>query len=164
MLYFKCFETKFDGYFSLGVEIKFAPYLARGLSYYNGNVFEIKSDIKETICAGGSYMVGNSQASGISFGLDRLQLVSNMIVDIEKYLIVSLNQDRKAVQLGKQLRAKGKNASVFFGKPSKALEYANSYGIKKVIFVGEKEVKKKIFKVKDMITGQERKFEVKEVK
>lgn len=145
------------------VEVKFAPFLARGLSYYNGSVFEIKSDIKETICAGGSYMVGDSQSTGISFGLDRLQLVTKMIVGIEKYLIVSLNQDKKAIAVAKQLRAKGKNVSVFYGKPSKALEYANSYGIKKVVFVGEKEVKKKILKVKDMVSGKERKFEIKRV-
>jgi len=32
-----------------GVEAVFSPSLARGLSYYNGSVFEVKSDIKETI-------------------------------------------------------------------------------------------------------------------
>lgn len=167
------FFEKFNGYKEVaelkeyckiyGVKIVFSPYLARGLSYYNGNVFEIKSDIRETICGGGSYMVGDNQASGISFGLDRLQLVTKMIVNIERYLIVSLNQDKKAIDFAKQLRAKGKNASVYFGKPSKALEYANAYSIKKVIFVGEQEVKKKIFKIKDMKTGVERKFEIKEV-
>ncbi|MEN7982385.1 MAG: ATP phosphoribosyltransferase regulatory subunit, partial [Nanoarchaeota archaeon] len=145
------FFEKFNGYKEVkelkeycklyGVVVKFSPFLARGLSYYNGNVFEIKSDIKETICGGGSYEIDDVQSTGISFGLDRLQLVTKMIVDIEKYLVVSLNQDRKAISVAKQLRAKRKNASVFYGKPSKALEYANSYGIKKVIFVGEREVK-----------------------
>jgi histidyl-tRNA synthetase len=160
------FFEKFNGYKEVkelkeyckiyGVKINFSPFLARGLSYYNGNVFEIKSQIKETICGGGSYKINDVQSSGISFGLDRLQLVTKMIVDIEKYLVVSLNQDKKAIAVAKQLRAKGKNASVYFGKPSKALEYANTYGIKKVIFVGEEEVKKKIIKIKDMISGKER--------
>lgn len=146
-----------------GVDIKFDPFLARGLSYYNGNVFEIKSDIKETICAGGSYMINGNQSTGISLGLDRLQLVTKMIIGIEKYLIVSLNQDKKAIQIAKQLRAKGKNTSVYFGKPSKALEYANSYGIKKVIFIGKEEIKKKLIKIKDMKTGREQLFEIKKV-
>jgi histidyl-tRNA synthetase len=168
------FFEKFNGYKEVkelkeyckiyGVKINFSPFLARGLSYYNGNVFEIKSQIKETICGGGSYKINDVQSSGISFGLDRLQLVTKMIVDIEKYLVVSLNQDKKAIAVAKQLRANGKNASVYFGKPSKALEYANSYGIKKVIFVGEEEVKKKIIMVKDMATGRERKFKVEELK
>ncbi len=183
------FFEKFNGYKEVkelkdycklyGVKINFSPFLARGLSYYNGNVFEIKSDIrsneeiatnspmrgqiKETICGGGSYEIGGVQSTGISFGLDRLQLVTKMVVDIEKYLVVSLGQDKKAIQIAKQLRTKGKNASVYFGKPSKALEYANSYGIKKVVFVGEREIKRKIFKIKDMRTGREVKFEIKRV-
>ena len=35
--------------------------------------------------------------------------------------------------------------SIFYGKPSKALEYANAYNIQQVIFVGAQEVKKKVF-------------------
>ena len=37
----------------------------------------------------------------------------------------------------------------------KALEYANSRCIEKVVFVGDEEVKKKKFKVKDMASGKE---------
>ncbi len=138
-----------------GIKITFQPTLARGLSYYTGNVFEIKSSIKETVCGGGTYMVNNTQASGISFSIERLMAVSNIIIKIPKTLVVSLNQDEKSIKIAKQLRKQGQNASVFFGKPSKALEYANAYGITKVIFVGEEEVKKRKFKLKDMQTGKE---------
>lgn len=139
-----------------GINLKFQGYLARGLSYYTGNVFEIKSsDIKETICGGGTYMVGNTEASGISFSIERLMTVSNIIININKTLVVSLKQDKKSIEIAKQLRKQGENASVFFGKPSKALDYANSYGINKVIFVGQQEVETKKFKVKDMQTGKE---------
>ncbi len=138
-----------------GLKIKFSPFLARGLSYYTGNVFEIKSNIKETICGGGTYKIGNVISTGISFSIERLMAVSNIKINIEKILIVSINQERKAINLAKSLRKKGKNVSVYFGKPSRALEYANSYGIKKVIFVGTKEVKVKKFKIKDMKSGKE---------
>lgn len=139
-----------------GVNIEFQPTLARGLSYYTGNVFEIKSkNLKETICAGGTYMVGNIEASGISFSIERMMAVSNVIINICKTLIVSLNKDKKAIEIAEQLRSQGENANVFFGKPSKALDYANSYGINKVIFVGENEIETKKFKVKDMQTGKE---------
>ena len=138
-----------------GLDVVFSPFLARGLSYYTGNVFEIKSDIKETICGGGTYKIGGMTGSGISFSIERLMAVTKVLIDIDKILIVSLNQDKRAISLAKQLRRKGKNVSIYYGKPSKALEYANSYGIKKVILVGAKEIKVKRFKIKDMNTGKE---------
>jgi histidyl-tRNA synthetase len=144
---------KFCNYY--GVKINFQPSLVRGLSYYNGNVFEIKSkDMKETICGGGSYKINEVQASGISFGLDRLSMISGIKYDSEKYLIVSLNEDKTAISVAEKLREKGKNVIMFYGKPSRALEYANSYKINKVVFVGEKEIKEKKFKVKDMTSGR----------
>jgi histidyl-tRNA synthetase len=73
----------------------------------------------------------------------------------ERYLVISLEQDKEAIKLSQKLREKGKNVSVYYGKPSKALEYANAYAIQKVVFVGEKEVKAKKFKVKDMKSGTE---------
>jgi histidyl-tRNA synthetase len=138
-----------------GVRVVFSPTLARGLSYYTGNVYEIKSDIKETICGGGSYLVGEVESAGISFSIERMMAVSNTIIDIDKILVVSLNEDKKAIKLSMDLRKLGKNASVYFGKPSKALEYANSYGIKKVIFVGKEEVETNKIKLKNMLTGKE---------
>jgi histidyl-tRNA synthetase len=141
-------------YYGFGVE--FTPSLARGLSYYTGNVFEIKSIIKETICGGGTYLVNGMNSTGISLGLERLETVSNTLIDIEKFLIVSLEQDKQSIELAQKLRKSGKNVSIYFGKPSKAMEYANSYGIKKIIFVGAKEIKQKKFKIKDMLTGKEK--------
>jgi histidyl-tRNA synthetase len=142
-----------------GVKVVFAPTMVRGLSYYNGSVFEIKAKgIKETIVGGGSYDINGIQSTGISFGLDRLAVLSKVKGGEERYLIVSLDQDKKAVEVAQKLRIRGKVVSMFYGKPSKALEYANSYKIKKVIFVGSKEVRKKLFKVKDMKTGKERKL------
>lgn len=138
------------------LEVKFAPTVVRGLSYYNGNIFEVKAKgIKETIAAGGSYPIDGIQSTGISFGLERLSLIAKIKSKKEKYLVISLNQDRKAIKLAQKLRKKGKTVSVYYGKPSKALDYANSYDISKVIFVGNKEVKKRKFKVKDMKTGKE---------
>ncbi|MEM3091948.1 MAG: ATP phosphoribosyltransferase regulatory subunit [Candidatus Pacearchaeota archaeon] len=139
-----------------GVNVLFSPSIVRGLSYYNGNIFEIKAkNFKETIIAGGSYNFGGIQCTGISFGLDRLSLLANINTNKEKYLIVSLNEDKEAIKLAKKLREMGKIVSIYYRKPSRALEYANSYGFNKVIFVGIKEVKNKKFIVKDMETGKE---------
>jgi len=139
-----------------GMEIKFSPTIIRGLSYYNGNVFEIKAEgIKETIVAGGSYKFNGVQCTGISFGLERISAVAKVKPGKKDYLVVSLEQDRDAIKLAQKLRNAGGDVSIYYGKPSKALEYANSYQIEKVIFVGEKEVKSGKYKIKNMSSGKE---------
>ena len=139
-----------------GIKILFSPTIVRGLSYYNGNVFEVKTKgVKETIIGGGSYRVDKIQATGISFGLERISALAKLNDDKEKYLVVSLNQNKEAIKLAQKLRKKDRMVSVYYGKPSKALEYANSYDFLKVIFVGKKEVQVGRFKIKDMKTGKE---------
>lgn len=144
-----------------GVEIIFQPSLVRGLSYYNKNVFEIKTpESRETIVGGGSYIFNEIQSTGISFGVDRLSSLAKIDYDKEKYLIISLEQDSEAIKLAEKLRSSGKIVLIYYGKPSKALEYANSYKFSKVIFVGENEIKNKKFMVKDMGTGKEERLKV----
>jgi histidyl-tRNA synthetase len=144
---------QFCKYYNL--KITFQPSLVRGLSYYNGNVFEIKSkEMKETICGGGSYLINGIQSTGIAFGLDRLAMLSSIKENNEKYLIISLDEDKKAIEIASQLREKGNFVVMFYGKPSKALDYANSLKINNVIFIGEQEVKSKKFKVKNMASGR----------
>ena len=146
---------KFCEYYN--IRISFLPSLARGLSYYTGTIYEVKTKkLKETIAGGGSYILNNAQCTGISFGLDRLTKISKIELKKEKYLIVSLNQDKEAIKLCQKLRRQNKVVSIYYGKPSKALQYANSYRINKVIFVGEKEVKENKFRVKDMVGGNEK--------
>ncbi len=140
---------------SYGIKIEFQPSLVRGLSYYNGSIFEIKSDLKESICAGGSYLVNGNQSTGISFGLDRLTTVSKFKSEKNKIIIISLDQDKKAIELTIKLRNDGKSVILFYGKPSKALEYANSKDIAYVVFVGENEVKSGKYKLKEMKSGKE---------
>ena len=149
---------EFVDYLSLyKVEAKFSPSLARGLSYYNGTVFEIKTDkMKDTICGGGSYEFNGIQCTGISFGLDRLAILADFDFNKNNFLVVSLDEDRQAIKIAEMLRQRGDAVSIYYGKPSKALEYANSCNIKQVIFVGAQEVKSKKFKVKDMVTGKEK--------
>ncbi len=137
------------------IEIKFLPSLARGLSYYDGTIFEIKSDIKESIFGGGSYTFNNVKSVGYGVSIERLAAVSKISPNKEKYLIISLGKDEESIKLANKIRSKNKITSVYYGKPSKALDYANSYGFGKAVFVGEREVKAKKFKVRDMKTGKE---------
>ncbi len=98
------------------------------------------------------------QSTGISFGLDVLSTIAKLKRTEKRTLVLSINQDKKAIELAQKLRASGKNVIVLFGKPTKALDYANAKGIQEVIFLGKEEVKKGKYKVRDMGTGKE-KFE-----
>jgi histidyl-tRNA synthetase len=111
--------------------------------------------MKETICAGGSYLVNNLQSTGVAFGLDRITKLADIKLDENKILIVALSEDKKVFELSENLRKNNIPCVLIFGKPSKALDYANSKNIRYVLFIGEKELKVNKFKLKDMISGKE---------
>jgi histidyl-tRNA synthetase len=144
---------KYCGFY--GVRVKFLPTLARGLSYYTGSIFEIKTaKIKETITAGGSYLINNIQSTGISMGLNRLSSLAKLNVNGVKCIIISISKDRETAKLAAKLRDEGISCFIM-EKISKALEYADSEKIPYVIFVGKEEIKKKKLKLRDMKTGKE---------
>lgn len=153
---------KYCRYFN--VKVNFQPNLARGLAYYTGSIFEIKvKGIKDTIVAGGSYLINGIPSTGISFGLERILTLAKVKLDEKQILIVSLAQDEKTIKLAENLRKKV-NCSIFYGKPSKALAYANSKNIDYVIFFGKKEIKAKKVKLKNMKTGKETLTTIKNIK
>jgi len=146
------------------VKATFLPSLARGLSYYNKTVFEVKSKkVKESITGGGSYIFNQVQSTGISFGIERLTQLANIKLENIKYLVVSLNQDKKAIEIAEKLRQKENTQLMLDKSPSKALEYANSKKIQNIIFIGEEEIKSKKFKVKNLGTGKEKLITEKEI-
>ncbi|RMD45348.1 histidine--tRNA ligase [Candidatus Pacearchaeota archaeon] len=140
-----------------GFEIEFFPALVRGLSYYRGNIVEIKSKkIKETICGGGAYLVGKVSAFGISFGLERIAKIMDSDEKEVDLVLISVEADKESVELARYLREKGLFVDFIADKSiGKALEYANSKRVKKVVIVGKEEVEQKKFKAKDMKNGRE---------
>jgi histidyl-tRNA synthetase len=148
-----------------GVEVEFSPTLARGLSYYNGTIFEVWADeLEVSMGAGGSYMVEGVQATGISFGLEPIMLLAKTEPEYTNYLLVSLEQDKKTIQLANELREKGKSTQILLDKSlKKAMEYANAKNIQKVIIIGENEAKSGKYKVKDMKSGKEKEKTEKEL-
>jgi len=139
------------------IKVKFSPSLARGLSYYTGSIFEIKSSkLKESIIGGGSYLVNNIQATGISFGVDRLSSLANIEIKNKKILLISINQDKAVIKLAEKLRKSNLPVTIWSLKGiSKAFEYANSLQIPYVAIIGSEEIKKKKIKLKDMKSGKE---------
>jgi len=138
------------------MKLNFVPFLARGLSYYTGTIFEIKGELKETITGGGAYNVNNLPSFGISFGLDRIELLAKLNISDKKVLVISLDQDKKASEIAGKIREMKIPCSIYYGKPTKALEYANSYNIPFAIFIGEEEVKNKKLKIKNLKNREEK--------
>ena len=136
------------------IKINFLPSLARGLSYYNGSIFEVKTpEKKETIAGGGSYIINGIQSTGISFGLERISWLALVSTDTAKALIISINQDERAVQLAQKIRKFKIPCMIMYKKITRALDYANSKNIPYVIIAGENEKPK--FKLKNMNSGKE---------
>ncbi|MAG26263.1 histidine--tRNA ligase [Candidatus Pacearchaeota archaeon] len=147
------------------IQVKFNQYLARGLSYYTGSVFEFKTpQSKDSIGAGGRYdkVVGKLSnrdipAVGFSFGLERLTQLANIPIKNKiKALLISFEEDKAMFNIAKKLRKAGVPCITTFGNPSKQLDYANSLEIPYVIFVGEQEIESQKFKLKDMSSGEEK--------
>ncbi|MEK6928796.1 MAG: histidine--tRNA ligase [Nanoarchaeota archaeon] len=167
-------ENKFDGaeeLYSLqkecsinGVKTKFNPLMIRGLAYYTGNIFEVKQEGKSSIAAGGrydntvgKYLEKHIPAVGISFGLERLTEIANIAVPAQpKVIILSINQDKQSVQLAKKLRKAMISTDISYDKVGKSLEYANALKIPYVVFIGEEEIKKGKFKLRNMSSGEEK--------
>ena len=80
------------------------------------------------------------------------------VVEIEstKAVLISFDKEEETIELSKKLRKAGASCVLFFNKVSKALEYANSYQIPYVVFIGEAELAKKKLKLRDMKTGEEK--------
>lgn len=159
-------KTLVDKCKSYGIkQIKLNPFMVRGFSYYTGDIFEVKTKEGGMIIAGGGrydrtvgkFVEKEIPAVGISFGLDRVSQFAKIEPDNPlKAIIISIGQDSKAIKLTKELRIEGIPCIVTFDKPGKALEYANSYNIKNAVFIGDEEVQKKKFKIRNMKTGEER--------
>lgn len=148
-----------------GVEVEFRPFLARGLSYYNGTVFEIwAEELGVALTGGGSYLVDGIQSTGISFGLEPLFLISKVDYENKAIMILSMSQDKQAISLAQKLREKNVPVMLLTDKaPSKALDYANAKNIEKVLIIGEDEVKNKKYTLKNMKTGKEEKLSEREI-
>jgi len=168
-------ENAFDGsedlkeLFSLAkkynLKLKFNPFMIRGLGYYTGNIIEVVSaESKCTIAGGGRYdrSVGkflNKEipAFGMSFGLERVCNLARVELDnLPKALIISIDEDNESIKLVRKLRKESIPTIKMNEKVGKCLEYANSYNIPYVIFVGKDEVEKKKFKLKNMLSGEEK--------
>ena len=150
--------------------------LARGLNYYTGAIFEIAAPAgvqMGSIGGGGRYddltsIFGLKGMSGIgiSFGLDRIGLVMEELNLYPETLsstveILCLNfgnaEALQSMKLLQQLRKEGKKAELYpeAAKIKKQMDYANKRGIPYVAIIGESELQKGTYILKNMLTGEQ---------
>ncbi len=166
----------------LNVGYKEKPDLVRGLDYYTGIVFEIVHPLlgaQDAIAAGGRYdgltkqMGGpDAGATGYAIGIERLMLI---IDDEQKkqsapgkgVLVVAVDEafrDEAFCMLNKLRQRKIVCDMDNSGRSLKAImRKANKENRRNVILIGEEEVKKKTFLLKDMETSEQTALSFKEV-
>nr|WP_320022650.1 histidine--tRNA ligase [uncultured Draconibacterium sp.] len=149
--------------------------LARGLNYYTGAIFEVKSNDVQigSICGGGRYddltgIFGMPDVSGVgvSFGAERIYDVLVQLdafpeesLETTKALFVNFGEKEESYCLPvlAKLRKNGVNAEIFpeSAKMKKQMTYANRKEIAYVILAGDNEMAASKFTLKNMETGEQ---------
>lgn len=161
---------------------EFSIGLARGQNYYTGNVFEVyekNGKLKCAIGSGGRYdtIIGNFiddgnkyPAVGISFGLTSLyELLKDGSLFNDKsqtnIYIIPMNKEIESLKLANEIRNLGFNVEIEMNnrKFKKSMDYANKEKIPYIIVLGEYEVSKKSFNIKNMFTGEQTEIQFNEL-
>lgn len=163
---------------SLEICYEVDPKTIRGLDYYTHTVFEIEADIKDfgaqnVLCAGGRYnnLVENldgpaTPAVGFGLGSERLLLAlehENIdIVDeksVDVYVIPMTSDKSFSFSLVYLLRTLGLSVETDYlnRKLANNFKYAEKINAKYTVVIGEDEIEKEYFTVKNMKTREEEK-------
>lgn len=156
-------------------KIEFDFSLARGLNYYTGAIFEVKSTDVEigSITGGGRYDnlseifgLKNISGVGISFGADRIyDVLENLnkfpqeIDNTTKILFVNFGEteEKHCLKLLDKIRDYGINAEIYpsSAKLKKQITYCNNKNIPFVALIGENEMLENKITLKIMKTGEQ---------
>ena len=150
------------------------PYLARGLAYYTGTIFEIRSDdFSGSLAAGGRYdeLIGmfskkSVPACGFSLGIERILVLLEENDMLEEAappadVLVSVWNEQfapKSIALARELREAGLRVDVYpndtdrFGKQ---FGYANDRDIPFVAVLAPDELDAGVVSVKNMKSGEQ---------
>lgn len=149
--------------------------LARGLNYYTGCIYEVKTNEVQmgSIGGGGRYddltgMFGLKGLTGVgvSFGADRiydvleeLELYPDTAAATTQVLIVNFDKalESYTLPLLNRLRAQGLAVELYpeAAKLKKQMGYANSKGVPFVLLIGDEEVASAQLTLKNMATGEQ---------
>ena len=160
---------------AMGIEYVVDPGIVRGLDYYTKTAFEFvttKIGAQGTVCGGGRYdklveEVGGPSTPGVGFGLGKERLLLTMEacgVEIPEpsgadVFIAVMGDEAKAagLKLKRELRKQGIAVQMdIMGRNIKnQFKYANRINARKTVVIGQDELEKNSFAIKDMATSQQ---------
>lgn len=160
---------------AMGIEYVVDPGIVRGLDYYTKTAFEFvttKIGAQGTVCGGGRYdklveEVGGPSTPGVGFGLGKERLLLTMEacgVEIPEpsgadVFIAVMGDEAKAagLKLMRELRKQGIAVQMdIMGRNIKnQFKYANRINARKTVVIGQDELEKNSFAIKDMATSQQ---------
>lgn len=161
---------------SAGIEFSIDPKLVRGLDYYCHTVFEFQSDAlgaQDSFGGGGRYNTLFSQlggkdvpAVGFAMGVERLLLIleeTKCIPDLQvnPEIFIVTGSDKcieAAIVLSRRLRKNGYYVVSDLHRRSMKAQFrdANKLGVKYCVIIGEDELAKGAYQLKNMNTGEQK--------
>jgi len=152
--------------------LRLDPFLARGLSYYTGPIFEVEVEgFSGSAGGGGRYdnligMFSGKQvpACGFSLGLERILLIMeerglfpDRIQGQAEVLVTQFNDETitESLATARLMRDQGLRVDVYpeTGKYGKQFKYADQRGIRFALLVSPNEIERGVIAVKDLQSG-----------
>ena len=162
---------------SSNINFLFSPYLVRGLDYYTRTVFEFTTEqlgAQDAILAGGRYddlvkELGGPRipAVGFAIGVERAaELTRETAESKTDCSLIYLDEISKLriIPLAGRLRKKGISCGILWGEGSlKSKMRKAGESSKKVIILGESEIKEGVITLKDLEKSEEKKIKEEEI-
>ncbi len=167
----------------LGVNFFVDQRLVRGLDYYNGVVFEFKSNLlgaQDTFCGGGRYDLSEAfelkkqvSSIGAGIGVGRLLLILEQASllpsldnqDLNLVIPMSIEQRTLAIILAREIAEAGFCTDIMFEDCSfgNMMKKANKLGSTTVLILGHDEQLANNVTIKDMVSGEQKTIKQTEV-
>ncbi|GAB29972.1 histidyl-tRNA synthetase [Acetobacter pasteurianus subsp. pasteurianus LMG 1262 = NBRC 106471] len=152
-----------------GIAYTVNPSIVRGLDYYNHTTFEFVTNrlgSQGTVLAGGRYdglvkQMGGPEVPAIGWaaGIERLSMLLGQVPAAPRSVVlvpVGTPDESAVVQILQGLRGQGLRTEIGYkGSLRKRMERAGKQNASHVLFLGEDELAKGLFRVKNMETGAE---------
>ena len=146
------------------IEFEVNPNLVRGLDYYCHTVFEFKSNelgSQDTLIGGGRYdgltkILGGPDIPGVGWagGVERIMMLIEKDIKVQqKTHLIVMKEDFRSYGLNILNKLRKNNIPVFFDYKynlKKSLSFANNVNARYAIIIGEEEVKKHSYTIKDL--------------